>query len=404
MKKLLSLLGIVLILSTLMITFASCGVEYYVPADNVEDEEQEQTNKNFPKTEKEKNSLYISAMNSLKARDWSAAYNYFKQIPDYENVPEYLAGFSYQARTLVIRDITDDPNGEGTNLYNITTSISDYGYFHGEKLTDYVILAGGTKPTETNTSVQKIRVPAPTTQNPANMADEIHGRPASTQYQKHVFFGRTIQGYKVEYTYEGDSSRIKTESIIQLHSQNFVKTYTYNADKSIQKINITWARTIQWNYEFQYVYEDGKLMQIKFVDLSQGHDSTPRDYANYTYNAKGQLTSVTYPGGSLDPIEDMKVWSAPSYEWNSPVWNEENAYTITYTYNKDGLLATEVLDYKNSNDYDQSITYDEYNENGVLVQKTVTMMIPTTTDGEELQLKTFRYRYTQIKLCYDPLS
>ncbi|MBQ3000108.1 MAG: hypothetical protein IJD64_06585, partial [Clostridia bacterium] len=166
MKKLLSLLGIILILSTLLITFASCGVEYYVPADNVEDEQEESTTITSSKTEKEKSSIYASAMTSLRARDWSAAYNYFLQIPDYENVAEYLAAFSYQAQTLVIRDITEDLDGEGTMLYNITTKISEYGYSHNQILADYPNSANGKVP-EIKTTVQLIKVPAPTPTNPS---------------------------------------------------------------------------------------------------------------------------------------------------------------------------------------------------------------------------------------------
>lgn len=403
MKKLLSLLGIVLILSTLLITFASCGVEYYVPADNVEEEQEDTTTKSFPKTEKEKRSIYDSAMSFLAANDWISAYNYFLQIPDYEDVPEYLAGFSYQAQTLVIRDITEDLKGEGTQLYNISTTISDYGYFHGETLTDYSV--SGTITTK-KTTVDQIKVPDPS--DDTKKINEKHGRPEKVSYPEYTFFGQTIYGYTVNYVYANEnSSQVKTEKIyFSVYPQALEIHYTYNENKSIQKINITWPRDlIPYNYEFQYVYNNGKLTQIKFVDLSQGADPTPVEYANYTYNAKGQLTSITYPGGSVDPIESLKTYTGNKNEWTAPVWDEENAYTITYTYNAKGQRATEILNYKNSDDKDQTTVYEKYNSNGILEQKTVTMKVKVTVDEvEELQLKTYRYNYTQIKLCYDPLS
>ena len=340
--------------------------------------------------------IYRLALKYLRTGYYESAYKQLSLIPEYKDASMYLARLHYKAQTLVIRDITDDPTGDGTLTYSIDTNLSELGFLHGEIVYDYTSITQ-----QYCTLVQQIKDNADPTKN------EKYGRPSLVQISRHPFFGIMTGGYQVKYDYVTDrSSRVKTETFIGLKSQDFDKNYTYNEDKTIQKINVTWTRNmIPCNYEFQYVYANGKLMQIKFADLSQGADPTPVEYANYSYNAKGQLTSITYPGGSVDPIEDLKLWTGTSNQWVAPVWNEENAYTITYTYNAKGQLATEVLNYKNSDNKDQSITYDEYNENDVLVQKTVTKTVPVTVDGvTELQLKTYRYTYTKIKFFYNRLG
>ena len=372
MKKLLSLFAIILILATL----ASCSVNYYVPSDNVEDDSQDSADDavvNLSMTEKEKRSIYDSAMTSLRAKDWAAAYNYFTQIPDYEDVADYLVRFSFKAETTMILDITED--SEGTKIFQYDTSMTDYGYLTGEILYDYRL--GSPKDYKTNINDK--------TDTSSNRIKRM------TVAKQPSIFG-DVAGYSLDYTYVNDASSIVASEVKNLSGTAFTKNYTYNADMSIQKINITWTRnTIPYNYEFRYVYSAGKLTSIKFVDLTPNADATVRDYAVYSYNAAGQLTSVSYPGGSIDPAYHYSVFTGTPNAWVAPNWDEANAYTVTYEYNALGQLAKEVLNYANSDDKDQTITYDLYNEDGVVVEKTLSY-------GGKL----YRYSYEKIKLYYDP--
>lgn len=416
MKKLLSLLGIVLILSTLLVTFASCGVEYYVPADNVEEQEEVIVIPNYPMTEKEKNSAYESAIRALAAEDWITAYNYFLQISDYRDVPSYLARFSYKANTTTINDVTDDP--EGVKVFQIETKFTNYGYFNQETLFHIPSSTASSKKYATTSKV--LQVPEdPTDPNNKKTKEDEHKRPLSISTSEHPTLFGTVPGYTTEFVYDFkeddpkyESSLVVTERISNLRSQQFEINYKYNENKVLQQTNITWTNEgTPYDYEFVYIYDAaGKLTKVTFVN-NKVEGMVACDYAIYTYNAAGQLTSVTYPGGPIDPVDTLSLskTNKPA-DWIIPTWNAENAYTVTYEYNELGQLSKEVLNYANSDDKDQTITYDIYNEDGVLLQKTLTMKVKeavTNEAGESeevLTTKVYRYSVVEFSLYYDPLA
>ncbi len=397
MKKLLSLLVAILILAGTLTMFASCGVEYYVPADNVEDTDQSGTTVNSPLTEKEKSSIYESAMLALReAREtgeWEAAYNNFLRIKDYENVSEYLERFYYQTGITLISEITD---GSKTQFTTQTNTYTNYGYLKSIEFKDHI---NGTEPLIAVNSFPEDKIP--------------YDRLTRVQYPDKLptIYGSTAK-YTLLYSYVSDtSSLVKTLTFSEIQGlDNIVIDYTYNENKSIQTQHITFrvssSSVIKPNeYEFRYEYnENGTLSQIKFAnvtDLSEV-DSTERIYANYEYNAAGQLTSITYPGGIIDVPQSAILWigagnGQTAGTWSSenqiPTWNEENVCVITFEYNAQGHVTKEVLNYTNSDDKDETTTYDLYNENGNLMQKTV-----------YLAEKTYLFEYNTFTLYYDPLA
>lgn len=416
MKKFLSLLGIVLILATLLVTFSSCGVEYYVPADNTE-VEQTVTTQNFPMTELTKRMIYDSAMTALRegrqTGDWLAAYNYFLQIPDYADVPEYLARFYYQTGSTMIYDVTDtseDPSGKQHSTH--TTKYNNYGYITSSTIEVHQDgLYGGA-----------IRVNSLKT-------DAVYNRPVEVMYPNNYpsIYKPNLSPYTLEHQYVTltkevngqlvpvDTSLIAKTTISMLLS-NFEIRYTYNENRSLNKMNVVWKESQNlYNSEYEYRYEydeNGRLSQIKLANVTQaeGIDSTECLYADYKYNDAGQLISVTYPIGIIDILQNTLFWIDTSkgqtlYNWTAPVWDEANACSITYEYNDLGLLAKETLNYENSDDKDEVTTYDAYDENGNVTQKTVTFNTLVTV-GEETQIesKSFRFIYDVIILYYDPLA
>jgi len=294
MKKLLSLLVAILILAGTLTMFASCGVEYYVPADNVEDTDQSGTTYTSPLTEKEKRSIYDSAMLALReAREtgeWDAAYNNFVRIKDYENVSEYLARFYYQTGITLISEIT---GGVKTQFSTQTNQYNNYGYlksieFKAHTLTSNPLIPVNAFPEDKIYLDRLTRIQYP------DKLPTIHGSTAK---------------YTLLYSYiSNTSSLVKTLTYSEIQGlDDIVIDYTYNENKSLKTEHITFrissSPIIKSNeYEFRYEYnENGTLSQIKFANVTDlpETDSTERIYANYEYMELCAKNSDLFVAGDI---------------------------------------------------------------------------------------------------------
>ncbi len=329
--------------------------------------------------EKTQEEIYRLALRYLRTGYYQSAYAQLSLIPNYKDSSMYLSRLVCHARSVSIRDITDPSDLENyeKKLYQIETTFTTYGYLAGELLYDYQPITLKVYPTNVN-----------------DKTDEKTNRVKRMTVARHPSVFGEVAGYSLDYTYVNDESSIIASEVKNISGTSFTTNYVYNPDKSIQKINISWTRsTIPYNYEFRYVYSAGKLTSIKFVDLTPNADATVRDYAVYSYNAAGQLTSVSYPGGLLDPAYDYSLFTGNPSTWVAPNWNEANAYTVTYEYNALGQLAKEVLNYANSDDKDQTITYTLYNKDGFLLEKTLAY------GG-----KVYRFSYSNLTYFYNLLA
>ncbi len=370
MKKLHSMLAILLILTCLLSVLVSCAEdpapveeeeETTAPTDNSSD-----GNKTYPLTEKDKENIYKNAMLYLSNDKADLAYDEFLKIPDYKNVAEYLARFSYGVTTIYEYEYAtkvDHVNsfshyytkyGQPSKFQQRGEKSKDTQYVYDESsrfltmLTDSPYVHHYTYDEATGllvSSTTQHGVELTTTTyayadsaNPTRLTSTTGVVTSSASPDKAI---RTII---LEYTYNarGDVTK-ETETTVTPNADptldpNVVvkeSLYTYNADGTLAKFEST---DVLGKYFITYEYENGLLMKETLTHEAEAPEMTAENYSTFLNFVYSQTTTYVYD--HRDRIDSKQVIA--------------NIF-IDETY---ASVANEVLTYKERvRDYD----YTKYN-------------------------------------------
>ncbi|MBO5937896.1 MAG: hypothetical protein J6Q82_00150 [Clostridia bacterium] len=329
MKKIHSMLAILLILTSLLSVLVSCKQD----VTPVEEEEETTTevvsdgNKSYPLTEKDKENIYKNAMQYLSKGSADLAYDEFLKIPDYKNVPEYLARFTYHY----------------TNAYEYSPDKVDHLNKFGYSYTKYGQPLKFTQRGEKSHDTQYVydessRFLTMLTDNPYvhhYYYDEVTGLRTNSTTQHGTQLTTTTYHYDdpsnptrltsyedvvtsssapnvvistatIEYTYNAQGNitkETKTETVPNTDpalapTVTVIESiYTYNTDGTLARFD---GYDILGKYSIVYEYENGLLMKETLTHEAEAPTITKENYASFTnfvysrtseysYNEKGLL-------------------------------------------------------------------------------------------------------------------
>lgn len=372
MKKIRFALAIILILSCLLSVLSGCAST----TPGVEEETEKKVSNSTENivhvlTEKDKENIFVTAMNYLTAKNFDAAYDEFLKIPDYKiegnlSVAEYLARFNYKHASLLM--FTND-NVDYT--YKSEFYYDDYGY-HTSFLTR-------------NASAKDV-----TPENEIKTRTYENGVLVSERTAK-LYFSYTYVNGLVD-TYNEHASSSDTSAI----------TYTtkYSYDSKNRLTNLTKIRTADnaTLYTIDYFYNDDDLL-VKTIETKLASSDVLGAFDIYASEENGwflrnetvdgvlTIVSATVTNYEYDEAHNLvkesgaelvsrdttpHLTSGKLYEWYLV------DYTIDYTYNNKNQLVKEEKKY-NEAAAEQRITVSTIDTEAFLNKATITSVsIPNT--------------------------
>lgn len=389
MKKLYSLLAIILILTCLVSTFVSCKKSE--PTEEDTTTPAGETNSTIPPmSEKQKESLFIAAMDHLKNLRFDDAYEALLQIPDYQSegnmsVADYLARFSYKAGEVFVY-----LDGEVDYTFRIRNTYDDYGFQTSTMFTD------------SNTH----EVTYTSSYNNKKVYSKIQD--TRNDLGQHVQRQINMQIWLYEYDENGLLSKYMECQQADTNKINFTTTYTYDNGRLINETKKD--KTEATIYTRDYTYnEKGQLIKETHVQEEKTYET------NYTYNDNGWLVSIKG--------YDFLTEQVPSI----------TPYEVTYTYDANGNILTEKIHYKDATtgvytpreelvsltadkkgvaqqvlSRENTYTYDDLGRTATMVETITYRTTETLEDGSTVTKDDnkiiYNHSYVKYELYYSPFN
>ena len=394
MKKLYSLLAIILILTCLLSTFVSCKKDE--PRDDTTTPaESDTTSKTPPMSEKEKEALFISAMDSLKALRFDDAYAALIQIPDYQSegnmsVADYLSRFSYKVGEVFVY-----LDGEVDYTFRIQNGYDDYGF---RTSTAFI-----------NSNTHEVTFTSSTTKN------KVYSKVQDSRNELGQHVKRQINMDVWLYTYDDNGLLSKCyECKGTLENQFKSVSFFYYDDNGRLVKEVNYAaddETSTVNYTIEYTYNEQGLLTKEARTVTKENKTYE---TNYTYNSKGWLLSIK----GYDFVDEQVKTVTP--------------YEVTYVYNGSGAVVSEKIHYKDANGVytprEELVSLDEkkngiaqqvlsrentytYDEDGKIASMVETITYRTTETLEDGSTVTkddnkivYNHSYVKYQLYYSPFN